>query len=224
MAAAAAAVAAKLSTAAPAPSGSGLSLDQKKKLLWGGKKKEVKEEPAPQAVFGQNRWDRAEFGSEQDRLKFIKLMGGKAAAETLLQHGPALEAPLAAPGQAPPAYGPALPGAQGPAAGAAADGKATSDGPADYDPFQPDSSAAGAGAAQGPALYGPALPGDSAPPAEDAATAPATGAAAPGGLPVVPDIMRRDAQARVLTQLEREFESGLRRQLGGNRAAGLGAL
>lgn len=33
-----------------------------------------------------------------------------------------------------------------------------------------------------------------------------------------------DAQARVLTQLEREFESGLRRQLGGNRAAGLGAL
>lgn len=46
MAAAAAAVASKLS------GGSGLSLDQKKKLLWGGKKKEVAVEPAPQARRG----------------------------------------------------------------------------------------------------------------------------------------------------------------------------
>lgn len=51
MAAAAAAVAAKLSAAAPASGGSGLSLDQKKKLLWGSKKKEVAEEAAPQASW-----------------------------------------------------------------------------------------------------------------------------------------------------------------------------
>ncbi|KAL4446831.1 hypothetical protein ABPG77_008075 [Micractinium sp. CCAP 211/92] len=223
MAAAAAAVAAKLS------GGSGLSLDQKKKLLWGGKKKEVAVEPAPQAVFGQNRWDRAEFGSEQDRLKFIKLMGGKAAAETLLQHGPALEAPSGAAGAEPPAFGPALPGGPGrateeAASGAAAAGQAAAGGPATNDPCQPDGYAAAAGVAQGPALQGPELPGLGVLSAAEAAADPSRGPSVLGGVPGAADIMKRDAQARVLSQLEREFESGLRRQLGGNRAAGLGAL
>jgi hypothetical protein len=100
--------------AVPAPAGaSGLTAEQKRKLLWGGKKKEAESAAAavagaaapsgaapaaaagmaapalaaaiapaaaaaavaaPQAVYGRNRWDQAEFTSEQDRLKFIKLM------------------------------------------------------------------------------------------------------------------------------------------------------
>ena len=49
-----------------------MTLEQKKKLLWG--KKPVPEEPAPSTGFGANRWDTAEFSNAGDRNKFIKLM------------------------------------------------------------------------------------------------------------------------------------------------------
>ena len=49
-----------------------MSLQQKKKLLWG--KKPDPEEPAPSVAFGANRWDTAEFSNAGDKDKFIKLM------------------------------------------------------------------------------------------------------------------------------------------------------
>ncbi len=55
-----------------------MTVDQKKKLLWG--KKSDPEEPAPAAAFGANRWDTAEFSNAGDKDKFIKLMVKHAAA------------------------------------------------------------------------------------------------------------------------------------------------
>ena len=49
-----------------------MTLEQKKKLLWG--KKPDPEEPAPSTAFGANRWDTAEFSNAGDKSKFIKLM------------------------------------------------------------------------------------------------------------------------------------------------------
>ena len=49
-----------------------MTLEQKKKLLWG--KKPDPEEPPLQEAFGANRWDTAEFSKAEDRSKFIKLM------------------------------------------------------------------------------------------------------------------------------------------------------
>ncbi len=49
-----------------------MTLEQKKKLLWG--KKPDPEEPAPSTAFGANRWDTAEFSNAGDKNKFIKLM------------------------------------------------------------------------------------------------------------------------------------------------------
>lgn len=49
-----------------------MTLEQKKKLLWG--KKPDPEEPASQETFGANRWDTAEFDNAGDKNKFIKLM------------------------------------------------------------------------------------------------------------------------------------------------------
>ena len=49
-----------------------MTLEQKKKLLWG--KKPDAEEGPPQEAFGANRWDTAEFSKAEDRSKFIKLM------------------------------------------------------------------------------------------------------------------------------------------------------
>ena len=49
-----------------------MTLDQKKKLLWG--KKPDPEEPEPNTAFGANRWDTAEFSNSGDKNKFIKLM------------------------------------------------------------------------------------------------------------------------------------------------------
>ncbi len=61
---------------APGSSGSGMTADQKRKLLWGGKKAAVEEAPAPGVVFGANRWDAAEFSnaSDKDKEKFLRLM------------------------------------------------------------------------------------------------------------------------------------------------------
>ena len=49
-----------------------MTLEQKKKLLWG--KKPDPQEPAPSTAFGANRWDTAEFSNAGDKNKFIKLM------------------------------------------------------------------------------------------------------------------------------------------------------
>ncbi|CAK0736436.1 hypothetical protein CVIRNUC_000746 [Coccomyxa viridis] len=61
-----------------------MTLEQKKKLLWG--KKPDAEEPPLQEAFGANRWDTAEFSKAEDRSKFIKLMGAKVDAESLKSH------------------------------------------------------------------------------------------------------------------------------------------
>lgn len=53
-----------------------LSLEQKKKLLWGAKKQEAAPGAPAGVVFGQNRWDQAELGSDADKLKFLRLMVG----------------------------------------------------------------------------------------------------------------------------------------------------
>ncbi|CAL5218606.1 g303 [Coccomyxa viridis] len=58
-----------------------MTLEQKKKLLWG--KKPDPQEPAPSTAFGANRWDTAEFSNAGDKNKFIKLMGVKANPESL---------------------------------------------------------------------------------------------------------------------------------------------
>ena len=55
-----------------------MTLEQKKKLLWG--KKPDAEEPPLQEAFGANRWDTAEFSKAEDRSKFIKLMVMSRAA------------------------------------------------------------------------------------------------------------------------------------------------
>ena len=49
-----------------------MTLEQKKRLLWG--KKPDPEEPPLQEAYGANRWDTAEFSKAEDRSKFIKLM------------------------------------------------------------------------------------------------------------------------------------------------------
>jgi hypothetical protein len=140
-------VLASAAASVPAGSAAGLSVEQKRKLLWGGKKSAgiaaagvgpsavspaaaagaaAAPAPAPSAaVFGRNRWDQAEFGSEQERLRFIKLMGGRAAADSLQQGaaGPATAAPAS-----PPPYGPALPGDARQLPGAAAGPAAATEG------------------------------------------------------------------------------------------------
>ena len=59
------------SAAAPAPAA---TLQEKRKLLWGSKKQVATAQPA--GAFGANRWDAAEFGSEDEKTKFLKLMVG----------------------------------------------------------------------------------------------------------------------------------------------------
>ncbi|KAI7843735.1 hypothetical protein COHA_002633 [Chlorella ohadii] len=192
--------------AAPAPTGSGLSLEQKKKLLWGGKKKETTE-GAPAAVFGHNRWDQAELASQSDKLKFLKLMGGRTAAETLQQAGGSLPPPEP---EEPyePVFGPAAPWeleqqqqASQQQAAAASEGVEAEAGFAEMEV-----EGQAAAEADGPAAAGP-LP---------VAGPPLEGAAAAGPA----NIMKREGQQRVLSELEREFNSGLARR---NRTTGLGA-
>lgn len=130
---------------AAAAGGSGLSVDQKKKLLWGGKKAETQVAP-PQARYGSNRWDAAEFQSEEDKQKFIKLMGVKGGEAPL--------GPQPAPGPTP----------------------------------------------QGGGAFNPLDAG--------------------GGESQAHVIMKRDEQERLLGQLEKDFQSGVRRL--GNRTQGLG--
>lgn len=183
------------------PPASKLSVDQKKKLLWGGKKKEAEQE---QSVFGHNRWDRAEFTSEQERLKFIKMMGGKAAAE-MAQQGPANPAAFG-----PAAFGPAFGPAPGPAFESQQAGAEPSGLPG-FGPALPEGSGGGDVQMGGEMEVEEAVPGGAAGGAEARPAAAAEG----------PDIMKREEQAKVLGQLEREFHSGLRRQLA-HRTAGLG--
>ena len=61
-----------------------MTLEQKKKLLWG--KKPDAEEPHLQEAFGANRWDTAEFSKAEDRSKFIKLMVMSCEALTPAHH------------------------------------------------------------------------------------------------------------------------------------------
>ncbi|PRW57661.1 U1 small nuclear ribonucleo 70 kDa-like isoform X2 isoform B [Chlorella sorokiniana] len=198
--------------AAPVPGGSGLSLEQKKKLLWGGKKKETTE-GAPAAVFGHNRWDQAELGNDSDKLKFLKLMGGRTAAETLQQAGGSLPPPEPEDEEYEPVFGPAAPWEleqqqqqaeqQQAAVGAAAGVPSADRGMAEMEV-----EAEAATEAAAPAVVGPAGP-------------PVMGPAFEGVAPTGPaNIMKREGQQRVLSELEREFNSGLARR---NRTTGLGA-
>lgn len=142
---------------ASAGMGGAASADQKRKLLWAGKKQAAAATapaviPTAQAAAacGSNRWDAAEFTTQQDKDKFLRLMGGAKAGQ-----------PAAVQQQ----IGPQLPGA-----------------------------------------------GQHAPPG---------GPGAQGAAPA-PEIMRRDAQQRVLSDLEREFQSGMARRMGHNKTVGLG--
>jgi hypothetical protein len=53
-----------------------MSVDQKKKLLWGKKAdaEPIQAAPITAQAFGANRWDTAEFASHEDKERFIKLM------------------------------------------------------------------------------------------------------------------------------------------------------
>eukprot|EP00884_Botryococcus_braunii_P003978 jgi/Botrbrau1/13581/Bobra.0307s0004.1 len=64
-------------------SATGLTVEAKKKLLW-GKKPEPEVAKDAEEVFGANRWDAAEFDDETEKQKFIKLMGVKGVAPTAL--------------------------------------------------------------------------------------------------------------------------------------------
>ncbi|KAL3698602.1 hypothetical protein R1sor_012678 [Riccia sorocarpa] len=58
-----------------------MSADQKKKLLWGGKKSAVEQEQTV-AAAGSNRWDTVHFSDPDRQEKFHKLMGVKADSAT----------------------------------------------------------------------------------------------------------------------------------------------
>ena len=71
--------------AGPAGGSGGGDPQQQRKLLWGGGSRAAAAAPANQAgaaapAGGANRWDAAEFGSEDQKAKFLKLMGGHRAA------------------------------------------------------------------------------------------------------------------------------------------------
>lgn len=135
-------------------SGAAATAEDKRKLLWGAKKQAAAATAAPVpaapgAAFGSNRWDAAEFGSEEQKQKFLRLMGGKSAA-------------VPASAEQAPVYG-----------------------------LLPE-----AGAAAAP------------PPAQQEQ-------------PRAAGIMRREEQQRVLSELEREFTTGVSRRMAGGRT-GLG--
>eukprot|EP00899_Mesostigma_viride_P011809 jgi/Mesvir1/20629/Mv14855-RA.1 len=88
--------AAKISAGMAVGGGDKKSLEEKKKLLWAGKKAAAEAAPKPESLYGHNRWDTAEFSDPSKREKFQKLMGMKSA--------PAGGAPPAAPAP-PPASG-----------------------------------------------------------------------------------------------------------------------